>query len=72
MRASFCVSNVGTIVSSSVCGGVVVLGTADGASAWANNAVGVARIENATHKLPEVPQSDLIPKSESALICEWR
>jgi hypothetical protein len=41
---------------------VVVLGTADGASAWANNAVDVARIENATHKLPEVPQSDLIPK----------
>ena len=70
MRASFCVSNVGTIVSSSVCGGVVVLGTADGASAWANNAVGVARIENAMHKLPQVARSDLIQK-KSALICEW-
>jgi hypothetical protein len=39
-----------------------VLGTADGASAWANNAVGGASIENATHKLPEVPRSDLIQK----------
>jgi len=43
-----------------------MLGTADGASAWPNNAVDVAPIENATHRLPEVPQSDLIQKSESA------
>ena len=43
-----------------------MLGTADGASAWANNAVDVAWIENATHKPLKVPQSDLIPKSESA------
>ena len=47
-----------------------MLGTADGASAWANNAVGVARIENAMHKLPQVARSDLIQK-KSALICEW-
>jgi hypothetical protein len=47
-----------------------VLGTADGASAWANNAFDLARIENAIHKPPKVPQSDLIRK-ESALICEW-
>jgi len=43
-----------------------VLGTADGASAWANDAVGVAWIEKATHKPPKVPQSDFIRKSESA------
>ena len=66
MRASFCVSNVGTIVSSSACGSVLVLGTADGASAWANDAVGVAWIEKATHKPPKVPQSDFIRKSEPA------
>jgi hypothetical protein len=66
VRASFCVSNVGTIVSSSACGVVLVLGTADGASAWANDAVGVAWIEKATHKPPKVPQSDFIRKSESA------
>ncbi len=41
-------------------------GTADGASAWANNEVGVARIENAIHKPPKVRQSDFIRKSESA------
>jgi hypothetical protein len=49
---------------------VLVSGTADGANAWANNAGGVARIENTIHKLPEVPQSNLIRK-ESVLICEW-
>ena len=43
-----------------------MLGTADGASAWANDAVGVAWIEKATHKPPKVPQSDFIRKSESA------
>ena len=43
-----------------------MLGTADGASVWANDAVGVARIEKATHKPPKVPQSDFIRKSESA------
>jgi hypothetical protein len=41
-------------------------GTADGASAWANNRVGVARIDNAIHKPLKVPQSVLIRKSESA------
>jgi len=43
-----------------------VLGTADGASAWANNEVGIAWIEKAIHKQPKVPQIDLIRKSESA------
>jgi len=43
-----------------------VLGTADGASAWANNEVGAAWIENAIHKPPKVPRSDFIRKSESA------
>ena len=43
-----------------------MLGTADGASACANNEVGVAWIETAIHKLPNVPQSDFIRKSESA------
>jgi hypothetical protein len=66
VRASFCVSNVGTIVSSSVCGGVLVLDTADGASAWANNEVGVAWIEKAIHKPPKVRQIDFTRKSESA------
>jgi hypothetical protein len=37
-----------------------VLGTADGASAWANNAVDVAWIENAMYNPLKVPQSDLI------------
>ena len=66
MRASFCVPKVGWIVSSSACGVALRPGTADGASAWANNAVGVARIENVIHKPPKVPQSDFIRKSESA------
>ena len=43
-----------------------MLGTADGASTWANDAVGVAWIEKATHKPPKVPQSDFIRKIESA------
>ena len=43
-----------------------MLGTADGASAWANNEVGAAWIENAIHKPPKVPRSDFIRKSESA------
>jgi len=43
-----------------------VLGTADGASAWANNEVGAAWIENAIHKPPKVPRSDFIRRSESA------
>ncbi len=61
---------LGTIVSSSACGGVVASGTADGASAWANNEDGVPWIENAIHKPPKVPQNNLIRK-ESVLICEW-
>jgi len=44
VRASFCVSNVGTIVSSSLVG--VALGTADGVSVWADAATGIARIDN--------------------------
>ncbi len=43
-----------------------MLGTADGASAWANNEVGIAWIEKAIHKPPKVPQIDFIRKSESA------
>ena len=43
-----------------------MLGTADGASAWANNEVGAAWIENAIHKPPKVPRSDFIRRSESA------
>jgi hypothetical protein len=57
---------VGTIVSSSACGGVLVLGTADGASAWANDAVGVVWIVKTIHKPPKVPQIDFIRKSKSA------
>ncbi len=37
-----------------------MLGTADGASAWANNEVGIAWIEKAIHKPPKVPQIDFI------------
>jgi len=62
VRASFWVSNVGTIVSSSACGAVLVLGTADGANAWANNEVGVAWIEKAIHKPLKVLQCDFIRK----------
>jgi len=47
-----------------------MLGTVDGASAWANKEVGVAWIEKAIHKTPKVPQSDLIRKSESAKCVE--
>ena len=47
-----------------------MLGTADGASAWANTGVGVAWIEKAIHKTLKVPQSDLIRKSESAKCVE--
>ena len=43
-----------------------MLGTADGASAWANDEAGVTWIEKAIHKPPKVPQSDFIRKSESA------
>jgi len=53
-REFFAFQNVGTIVSSSVCGGVVVIGTADGASAWANNAVDVAWIKK---RDPQTAQS---------------
>src|SRR5437016_2517098 len=66
VRASFCVSNVGKIVSSSVCGGVVVFGTADGARAWANNAVGIVWIESVIHKPTTFAESDVIRNSESA------
>jgi len=39
-----------------------VLGTADGANAWANNEVGVAWIEKAIHKPLKVLQCDFIRK----------
>jgi len=62
VRASFWVSNVGTIVSSSACGAALVSGTADGANAWANNEVGVAWTEKAIHKPPKILQCDFIRK----------
>ena len=39
-----------------------MLGTADGASAWASNEVGAAWIEKAIHKPPKVLQCDFIRK----------
>src|SRR4029450_6964459 len=66
VRASFCVSKVGMIVSSS--GDGLALGVGVGASVCESPATAVARINDATHRLPGFPCIDLI-RQKTALIC---
>src|SRR5438093_12698078 len=68
VRASFCVSKVGTIVSSSLAG--VALGTADGASIWADAASGTIKRRVTNRRLHRCSQISERPiETKSALIC---
>src|SRR5438094_395677 len=68
VRASFCVSKVGTIVSSSLAG--VALGTADGASIWADAASGTTKRSVTNRRLRRFSQiSERLIENKSAVIC---
>src|SRR5438034_317814 len=68
VRASFCVSKVGMIVSSSLVG--VALGTADGASVWAAAATGATKrklMNRKWHRYSQISERPI--ETKSALIC---